>query len=390
MGFYEPEADSDLLRRCVLNFVKSGEFEKILEVGVGSGYVIGSLAEEMPDLDFYGCDINEEAVSEVKANLGEKVSLKRGALSSFDKRFDLILFNPPYLPLEDGDNWEDLTDKDKAIYGGKKGNEVIIDFIREVGDYLNEEGIVIFLVSSIGGFEEVKQELNRFLFDFEILDSERFFFEELYCIKATKKKVLKDLGSARDIGFVARGKHSFVYECLYGAKPAIIKTGSKQFIKKEGFFLEKLQNYDFVPSLYYMDDVYIIMEKVEGELLNDFIRVAGRKEVLRVLNKIVGVTMELDKLGINKFEFVNPYKHIFVVRDERKGEIVKLIDFERSIFTKNPKNTTQFLQFLAKNNTSEILKERGVYISGKCVRELGGKYKKGRLDSLCVEDLLEK
>ena len=52
----------------------------------------------------------------------------------------------------------------------------------------------------------------------------------------------------------------------------------------------------------------------------------------------------LDKLKINKLEMHHPVKHIII---DKKPV---LIDFERSYYTENPKNVSQFCQFLMSNS----------------------------------------
>ncbi|KAK1442855.1 methyltransferase n6amt1 like protein [Babesia gibsoni] len=57
---------------------------------------------------------------------------------------DLIMFNPPYVPSsEEEPPYEDI---DAAWNGGFMGRDVIDRFIRSVGDYLSQDGIVYLLV----------------------------------------------------------------------------------------------------------------------------------------------------------------------------------------------------------------------------------------------------
>jgi len=65
----------------------------------------------------------------------------------------------------------------------------------------------------------------------------------------------------------------------------------------------------------------------------------------KILKQILKQCYELDKLKINKKELTNPYKHILV-----KNSKVKMIDFERCYKTNNPKNVTQFSEYLMRKH----------------------------------------
>jgi predicted Ser/Thr protein kinase len=82
----------------------------------------------------------------------------------------------------------------------------------------------------------------------------------------------------------------------------------------------------------------------------------------------------LDKLGINKDEMQNPYKHI-IVDKKKKGICVKLVDFERARKTESPKNVTQFCQFLISNRFNELLREKKIIINKEEMIKLSQNYK---------------
>ena len=64
------------------------------------------------------------------------------------KKFDTIIFNPPYLPQE-------LKVKDLTLEGGKKGYEVIERFLSQVNSFLKEDGIILIVFSSLTKKEKV-------------------------------------------------------------------------------------------------------------------------------------------------------------------------------------------------------------------------------------------
>mgnify|MGYP001575006376 CR=1 FL=1 len=84
-------------------------------------------------------DIDEESlefcrkkgITVLKSNLFEKIDKK--------EKSDLIVFNPPYLP---EDKRED-TQSARATSGGKKGNEIILKFLKKVEKHLEKEGKIL-------------------------------------------------------------------------------------------------------------------------------------------------------------------------------------------------------------------------------------------------------
>ena len=103
---------------------------------------------------------------------------------SLNRKFDVILFNTPYLPTDDGDVIEDTINY--AFDGGLNGRKVIDLFLDEVGNHLNDGGIVQMIQSSLSGNEETLQKFDEMGFISEIAESEHFFFEDITLINAYK------------------------------------------------------------------------------------------------------------------------------------------------------------------------------------------------------------
>jgi len=373
---YEPGEDTYLLLEQVSNYLKFNNLFNlnICEVGVGSGYIISNLIKNFPKNIFYGTDINPYAIKQTNENINNiitKIIIKQyfkyklfnsNLLDEFIKqkiKLDLIIFNTPYLPLEDYEEYENLSFKDKAIYGGKKGYEIIEQFIYQINDVLNSNGKVIILYSSLSNHNYIIKILNRNLFEFKILKIENHFFEKLYCLEIRKSDLLKKIlkHNISNLKYLTSGKHSKVLSGKYEngniRNNIIIKIGLEQYIFKEIHYLKKLQKYDFVPKIYFLNKNYLIMEKIEGILIDNYIELKSKKEILIILQKILDICFKLDKLGIQKFELTNPYKHIIITKNNE----VKFIDFERSIVSLSPKNITQILQYFKRKSNDLKLKD---------------------------------
>lgn len=368
---YEPQEDSFMFLYFLQSFFKNQSKElKICEVGVGSGYLISNIAGNFSNFKYYGSDINEFAVKITKQKLKEKNILGKIELGNLfekfnDLKFDVIFFNTPYLPLEDKEKLEDLEILDRAIYGGKKGYETIFEFIDKLNDKLENSGIAFILFSSYSHLDKIcnKLDLNNFKFKIEV--KKDFFFESLYILRIEKNDILKQLSSfnLENISYLTSGKHSKVYLADYKDKQVIIKYAQKNVIQKEKLFLDKLSKKKYIPKIYFSDENFIVLEKINGFIPKEVFINLPKSDILFFLNSCLEICFDLDQELIQKFELTNPYKHIFYLDNLE----VKFIDFERSIFSENPKNTRQFLQFILRNQ--RLLEKKEILLNTKKIRE---------------------
>ncbi len=144
---YSPEADTVLLLEAARNEVKPGDL--VLEVGTGSG-LIGAEIAKIARL--VATDINPHAVTSAR-DAGVDV-VRADLFLGIRGPFDLILFNPPYLPTQPEERVDDWLEY--ALDGGESGRSVIERFARNVGDILCPEGRILLLVSSLTGLPEVQ------------------------------------------------------------------------------------------------------------------------------------------------------------------------------------------------------------------------------------------
>ncbi|MEM1671432.1 MAG: methyltransferase [Archaeoglobaceae archaeon] len=171
---YEPAEDSELLLESASKEVKSED--EVIEIGAGSGFVAEKLVGKCRWVVV--TDISPFAVKLLKKKGLDVV--RTDIAQGIKKKFSLVLFNPPYLELEDElkrDFWEDCS-----INGGKGGIEVLCRFLDTLRDFMEKDGRAIVVVSSLNipkFFEEIK--LRGF--DYEILAVKRLFFEQLFAIK---------------------------------------------------------------------------------------------------------------------------------------------------------------------------------------------------------------
>ena len=174
MEVYPVAEDTELLLEAALEEVE--EEDIVLEVGTGSGFVAKEVSKRCRRV--IASDINPYAARKAKEEGLEAVVAD--LLEAFKRKFSLILFNPPYLELEEFEKKGDWLEK--AIDGGKKGMEIIERFLGQLDGAMVEKGRAI-LVHSSHNIPEVYEAVVREGFAYEILKKKKLFFEELYAIK---------------------------------------------------------------------------------------------------------------------------------------------------------------------------------------------------------------
>ena len=181
---YIPSDDTFLLAENLE--IKEGQ--SVLEIGTGSGLV--SMYASLLTDDVTATDINfnalELAEKNFKLNNINTITLEFGDLIEpvKDRKFDVILFNTPYLPTDSDDIIND--DLNYAFDGGLDGRKVIDRFIKEAPNHLNDKGIIQMIQSSLSDNDRTLDMFDRNGFVAEIAESEKFFFEEIVLINAYK------------------------------------------------------------------------------------------------------------------------------------------------------------------------------------------------------------
>ncbi len=161
---YEPREDSFLLQEQVRKFAEG----RVLDMGTGSGFQ-AIAATETADY-VLAVDIDPEAVEYVKKK--GLNAIQSDLFENVNGQFDLIIFNPPYLP----EDPEEPVDSRLATTGGREGSELLLRFLEDARKYLSEEGMILVLVSSLTGKAD---EIFKG-YDYKLLDSEKLFMEELF------------------------------------------------------------------------------------------------------------------------------------------------------------------------------------------------------------------
>ncbi|MFC7021471.1 MULTISPECIES: HemK2/MTQ2 family protein methyltransferase [Haloarcula] len=173
---YQPAEDSALLARTAEEYVEAGE--RALDVGTGSGYVASVLVES--GAVAVGVDVSPLACRQAAAN---GVDVVRGDLVApfRDGVFDLVVFNPPYLPTPEEKEWDDWMEH--ALSGGEDGRRLIDPFLDDIARVLAPGGDALLLVSSLTDPAAVRSYARDRGLESERAASENHPYEELVVLR---------------------------------------------------------------------------------------------------------------------------------------------------------------------------------------------------------------
>jgi len=184
---YDPAEDTFLL----LDAIKINKDDSVLEIGTGCGLI--SLACARLGANVICTDINPFAVELVKKNYLMNQNILKGnfevrigdifspILSS--ETFDVIIFNPPYLPTKKKEKvggWFDT-----ATNGGKDGILFTKRFIKQLPPYLNKNGSAYFVYSTLSERVKLESIFNKTNLIYNVIKSQCFNDEtiEIYLVK---------------------------------------------------------------------------------------------------------------------------------------------------------------------------------------------------------------
>lgn len=164
---YPVSEDTLLLKKQVEQ--QDLEGKKVLEIGTGNGLIAETMLEKGAKVT--ASDINKKALDQLPNQIK---TVQSDLFESIEDEFDLICFNPPYLP-EDEDK---EFDGSETWIGGKQGTELTEKFLEEAPNYLRPGGQAFIVVSSLAEDRGLKKD-----FDLEVVAKEKHWFETLYVMR---------------------------------------------------------------------------------------------------------------------------------------------------------------------------------------------------------------
>jgi len=173
-GVYRPAEDTFLL----LDHLIPGN--RVLEIGCGTGII--SIYCARMGRNVTCCDISQGALDCAEKNaIRNRVSLNivnSNLFQNIEGAYDTIIFNPPYLPVEDRfENAEQWN-------GGSDGFDIIAPFLDSADRYLEDSGSIYIILSSLTDLVSLQNRYKKYTFKEKAKES--YFFETLFLFQLFK------------------------------------------------------------------------------------------------------------------------------------------------------------------------------------------------------------
>ena len=189
-----PRPETEVLIDLILSQINNkNNYFNILDIGTGSGCILVSLLKELTKAKGIGIDKSSKAIAVAKKNstsqhVDSRSSFKNINLENikFDKKFDLIVSNPPYLPDVSLKNLNldiKLYEPKIALQGGVQGVDFLCKIITLASKILKIKGLLALEIGD-NQFHILAKYLkeNRF----KILDKYTLINKQVRCLLATK------------------------------------------------------------------------------------------------------------------------------------------------------------------------------------------------------------
>jgi len=186
-----PRPETEILIYEIVKIFKDKKIN-VLDIGTGSGCIILSILKELKFSKGIGIDISSKAIKIAKQNskkmkLSNRVSFKVRNLDAISgNKFDLIVSNPPYIPIKDLKNLsKDIKNYEPiiALNGGVDGLDLIKKVIYKSILVLKKNGLLAIEIGN-GQYRKVSNLLK--LKGFKELSKKYDYNDNVRCIISTK------------------------------------------------------------------------------------------------------------------------------------------------------------------------------------------------------------
>ncbi len=179
---------AELIESAFQPWIKRSKLHSILEIGTGSGCIALSCAYYIEDVNVDAVDIDEHAIdialrNRKRLNLEEQVNIIKSDVFSDlgDKKYDVIVSNPPYVGTEEYNNLPDeyKHEPEIGLKSGADGLDCVRVILTEAASHLNDSGVLIVEVgNSQIILEAAFSEIPFMWLDFEYGGSGVFLLEK--------------------------------------------------------------------------------------------------------------------------------------------------------------------------------------------------------------------
>lgn len=160
-GVFVPRPETEIVAGWAIDMLEARTIARpvVVDLGTGSGAIALAIADELPAAEVHAVELDEAAFRWAMRNLeGTGVRLHQGdlagALPALDGTVDLVISNPPYIPLE---AWESVAveardhDPAVALWSGQDGLDAIRAVAASAWRLLKPGGFVVVEHADVQG-----------------------------------------------------------------------------------------------------------------------------------------------------------------------------------------------------------------------------------------------
>lgn len=143
-----PRFDTEVLVEEVLNHLDRKNLD-IVDIGTGSGCIAISIKKHFNDVNVDAIDISSKALNKAKENAefnDVKINfIENDLLKGIDKKYDVIISNPPYISYDD--EISELVYKNEphsALFAENNGMYFYEEILKESINNLKDQGLIFF------------------------------------------------------------------------------------------------------------------------------------------------------------------------------------------------------------------------------------------------------
>jgi len=183
---YEPADDTFLIADKLDQAIVEGD--TVLDIGTGCG-ILAVIASKKAS-KVVATDVNPHAVECAKRNAkanraASNLEVRLGDLFEpilKTEKFDVILFNAPYLPSTPKEQKAWIS---RAWAGGRAGRKVIDNFIANAPNYLEAKGRILLAQSTLSNVQRTLMRFSDIGLDAKAIAEKKVAFETIVVIQAS-------------------------------------------------------------------------------------------------------------------------------------------------------------------------------------------------------------
>ncbi len=193
-----PRPETELLVETAIDVLRDLKDPRFCEIGTGSGCIAVSVLHELKNSRAFAVDISEQAIKIARLNahsngVSERIDLAVSDVFSSiaDQKFDVILSNPPYIPIADIATLQaEVRDFDPllALTDGGDGLSIINKIVVESPKFLVPGGSLLIEI----GFGQ--SEMVAAMFDKNIWNEVKF----LHDLQGIPRVVMEQINTVAD------------------------------------------------------------------------------------------------------------------------------------------------------------------------------------------------